>query len=252
MSPVHSGVAQIQGLLVAAQLDDPQSQRENAALPRRLSSLPGSGKAPVGTTLPVQRRKPDLHLPLGEPMPSGPRPRPRLDTTEYALLSLGGQAGGVELPTPVLSAALGASPLSATSSGPVTPGTNAKLRSPSIMSLSPTANPYQVLMPPPPVPAIPGGAHAVGPPSSKMPAPLRAWTSMSHIDEDGVPSDLLRSGGLSRSQSEQNVLSTLPVPIPSAKTGESISGHSLRPVSDPLFRWPGSKTRGVHLACVVR
>jgi hypothetical protein len=192
----------------------------------------------------AQRRRPDFHLPLGAA--GGPRPRPRLDTTERALLSLGAPSdnAGMDLTTPVLSAALGASPLS--SSGPLTPLGCAKLRSPSIIGLSPTANPYQVLMPPP-VPALPASS-LLGTAAGKL--PVRAWTSMSHIDQEtGHLNPPPRVGSLHRSQSEQDVVA-MPADGTTPKTGRSIM-LSLLAASHYLAR-PNAGTRGAHLARIVR
>jgi hypothetical protein len=76
--------------------------------------------------------------------------------------------------------------------------------------MSPTGNPFQVIVPPP-VPPMPAAA-AVSPMAKPKSAPLRAWTSLGNLEDDGssknthvrVEDDILK-----RSQSQGDDLSTL-------------------------------------------
>jgi hypothetical protein len=187
-------IGQLQDLLAAANLHGENFLDENEAR-RRADATSRMGASRPATivdadqykplpSLPGQSRRPDFYLPLEAN--GAMRPRPRLDTTGDGISPSQASASALSPtsipPTPGLSAALMPSPLSAISTGPATPpgfspgpsrvASSARvLRSPSLLSMSPTDNPFQVRRaPPPPVPRV--GA-------------LRTYTSMNNLSDAG-------------------------------------------------------------------
>jgi hypothetical protein len=226
----------MQELLEAAHLDNqhhPGSAQLYVALSRQRIANEDNMPLPAATSLSsvntepsaFRSRRPNFHLPLDDTSTVVTRPRPRVDTTYRGLHTpelSALPADGPDLPTPVLSAALCASPLSTSSSGPITPSTGGLTgplgkrfnRSPSLISMSPTSNPFQVLTSPPPVPALPASVvpgpaklHKTPP----MPIPLRTYGSVGSIERDPpVRPERSEDDTLRRSWSQQDVLAEGP------------------------------------------
>jgi hypothetical protein len=216
-------VSQLRDLLAAADLGD-----EADTIRRRANTVAQSTESRPATifandtgqfkplpSLPGHARRPDFHLALSH---DAMRPRPRLDTTVNAMSvssSVPALSPASIPPTPGLTAAFAASPQSAVSAGPKTPpllfstaspaavaGSARILRSPSVLSMSPVDNPFQVRKMPPPIPTMPRAGA------------LRSYTSMNNLNAQDASRthklEPLACDGVQRSHSQGDVLAALP------------------------------------------